>query len=243
MSGDKAVMAANRSILPMCIAVAGMLTGCGREGVSDAVDTRDPQIVAALADPLMTDPDLASQNRVGVALTGDGVPTALIPTEDVSDAARTAAMADATTLLGADPPKTPAASGSAGTKAGGTAQLSWLQTFGTQACAKETSWTFKWAAKMPAALPIYPRGHVQEALGSDAAGCAMRAVNFRTQVTPGDVLDFYHASARKAGLQAVHHADGDAHMLSGKLGAAGFAIYVRPGPEGMTEVDLVTRGL
>ncbi len=235
-------MAANRSILSVCIAVAGLLTGCGREGASDAVDARDPQIVAALADPLMTDPDLASQNRVGVALTGDGVPTALIPTEDLSAEARAAAKADAIALLGADPPAAPAASLGAGAKAGETVQLSWQQAFGAMPCAKTASWTFAWAAKMPAALPIYPRGHVQEALGSDAAGCAMRAVNFRTQVTAGDVLDFYSASARRTGLQAAHHADGDAHMLSGKLGSAGFAVYVRPGPEGMTEVDLVTRG-
>ena len=140
------------------------------------------------------------------------------------------------------PPAAPVASGSDGAQAGGTAQLSWLQAFGAKACANAASWTFSWAAKMPAALPIYPRGHVQEALGSDGAGCAMRAVNFRTQVTASDVLDFYAAAARKAGLQTVHRASGDAHVISGRQGAAGFAVYIRPGPEGMTDVDLVTNG-
>ncbi len=242
MLRHKAAMAAMRSILPMCLAAAGLLCGCAREAAPDAGDTRDPQVAAALADPLMTDPDLASQNRVGVALTGDGVPTALIPTEDISGDNRAAAKADAIALLGASPPAAPVASGSDGAQAGGTAQLSWLQAFGAKACANAASWTFSWAAKMPATLPIYPRGHVQEALGSDGAGCAMRAVNFRTQVTASDVLDFYAAAARKAGLQTVHRASGDAHMISGRQGAAGFAVYVRPGPEGMTDVDLVTNG-
>lgn len=236
-------MAANRWILPLYLAAAGLLSGCARGTAPDTGDARDPEIAAALADPLMTDPDLASQNRVGVALTGDGVPTALIPTEDVSNENRAAAKADAIALLGTSPPSAPAASGSDGAKAGATAQLSWQQTFGAGPCAKAASWTFGWAAKMPAALPIYPRGHVQEALGNDAAGCAMRAINFRTQVMPGDVLDFYHATARKAGFQTTHRSDGDADALTGKKGAAGFAVYARPGPEGMTEVDLVTRGL
>ncbi len=242
MFGDKHPMAANRLILPLCLAVSGLLLGCGRGPAPDAVDTRDPQVAAALADPLMTDPDLASQNRAGVALTGDGVPSALIPTEDLSAENRAAAKADAIALLGTNPPAAPTASGSAGAKAGETALLSWQQAFGVQACATTARWTFVWGAKMPAALPIYPRGHVQEAIGSDAAGCTLRAVNFRTQVSPGDVLDFYYASARKAGFKTSHRADGDAHALSGNQGGLGFAVYVRPGPEGMTDVDLVTRG-
>ncbi|MEO7246963.1 MAG: hypothetical protein ABIW31_00795 [Novosphingobium sp.] len=235
-------MPANRSILPVCLALAGLLSGCGREDVPDLADARDPEVAAALADPLMTDPDLASQNRIGVALTGDGVPTALIPTEDVSNEGRAAAKADVLALLGANPPASPAAAGSQGARAGATAQLSWQQAFGAQPCANAASWTFAWAAQMPAALPVYPRGHVQEALGSNAAGCAMRAVNFRTQVSSGDVLDFYYASARKAGFQSAHRAEGEAHVLSGKQGAAAYAVYARPGPDGMTEVDLVTRG-
>lgn len=235
-------MAAMRSILPMCLAAAGLLSGCAREAAPDAGDIRDPEVAAALADPLMTDPDLASQNRAGVALTGDGVPTALIPTEDISDENRAAAKADAIALLGASPPAAPVASGSDGAEAGGTAQLSWQRAFGAKACANAANWSFSWAARMPAALPIYPRGHVQEALGSDSAGCVLRAVNFRTQVTASDVLDFYAAGARKAGLQTIHRASGDAHVLRGKQGTAGFAVYVRPGPEGMTDVDLVTNG-
>lgn len=199
-------------------------------------------VAAALAAPLMTDPDLASQNRVGVALTGSAMPAAPIPTEDLTDEARAAALSDAAAQLGGAIGPAPAATGSQGAAAGETALLSWRQTFGPGPCADRAGWTFAWAARMPQAFPVFPRGHVQEAAGNDDGDCHLRALNFRTQAEVPDVLGFYHAVSRQAGYSVLHRADGEAHVLTGSRNGAGYAVYVRPGAEGMTEVDLVTSG-
>ncbi len=225
------------------LALAGVLSACARSAAPEADDVTDPVIADALSDPLMTDPDLATQNRVGALLTGGGVPMAQIPLELVSNESRAAAKADATSLLGGDPGVAPAATGADGAKAGETALLSWRQNFSGEACASRVGWTFGWASKMPAAMPVYPRGHVQEALGNSENGCTIRALNFRVAVSTEDVLAFYNAFARKAGFNPEHRADGDAHALIGKNGGSGFAVYVRPGPQGMSDVDLVTNGL
>jgi len=225
------------------LALAGALSGCARPAAPEADDMTDPVVADALSDPLMTDPDLATQNRVGALLTGGGVPSAQIPLEVVSDEVRAAAKADAVSLLGGDPGTAPAATGAGGAKAGDTALLTWRQNFKAEACASRVGWTFGWASKMPAAMPVYPRGHVQEALGNSENGCTIRALNFLVPVSAEDVLAFYNASARKAGFKPEHRADGDAHALIGKNGGAGFAVYVRPGPQGMSDVDLVTNGL
>ncbi len=55
-----------------------------------------------------------------------------------------------------------------------------------------------WANRLPAAFPVYPRGAVQEAAGTDDDACALRVVNFQTGVSLDDVIDFYFSSARKA---------------------------------------------
>ena len=228
--------------LSLCITLAALTSGCGQATVPDKGDRSDPMIAAALGDPLMSDPDLASQNRAGVALTGGGVPSALIPSEVSGDDARTAALADVSALLGSAPQPAPGPTGTDGAVAGETAMLSWRKAFGRSACAERVGWTASWAAQMPQALPVYPRGHVQEAAGNDQAGCAVRAINFHSAATAGDVIDFYHASARKAGFALTHRAAGDAHSLSGKRGSAGFTVFVRPGPDGTSAVDLVING-
>ena len=56
---------------------------------------------------------------------------------------------------------------------------------------------------MPDWLPVYPRGHVQEALGADTPGCHVRALSFRSAVAPQDVIDFYAAIAGKAGFDKL----------------------------------------
>ena len=228
--------------ITLCVSLAALTSACGQATAPDKGDSTDPMIAAALADPLMSDPDLASQNRAGVALTGGGVPSALIPSEVTGDDARNAALADVSNLLGRAPPPAPGATGTDGAFAGETAMLSWRKAFGRSACADRVGWTAGWAAQMPQALPVFPRGHVQEAAGNDQAGCAVRAINFHSAATPGDVIDFYHASARKAGFALTHRAAGDAHALSGKRGSAGFSVFVRPGPDGTSAVDLVTNG-
>lgn len=228
--------------LALAVLLAGALSACGGKQAEGNESALDPAIAAALAGPLMTDPDLVAQNSAGTALSGGGVPTALIPTDPVSAEAKAAAKAEAITLAGGKLASAPMASGRDNSLAGETVMLTYRRAFGDTNCATRASYTFSWAAKMPEPFTIYPRGHVQESAGLDAADCRLRAINFRTGVAAVDVLDFYATRARKAGFSAEHRATGDAHALSGKKGGAGFAVYVRAGSEGLAEVDLVTNG-
>ena len=42
-------------------------------------------------------------------------------------------------------------------------------------------------------------------------------------------------------MQSEHRAAEGAHLLKGGKGNLAFVVHVRPGPDGLTEVDLLTR--
>ena len=111
----------------------------------------------------------------------------------------------------------------------------------SRSCADKLGYTAAWAAKLPPALPVYPRGHVQEAAGSDAAGCRIRAVNFQTPVPGSEVLDFYATLAGKGGFALTAGRAGADLTLTGKAGGSVFALFVRE-RSGVTEVNLITSG-
>ena len=93
---------------------------------------------------------------------------------------------------------------------------------------------------MPDAFPVYPRGAVQEAAGTDAGGCALRVVNFQTPVPVSEVMDFYFTRAAAAGFSAQHVLQGGDNVLGGVGGRAAYTVYARKLPSGAAEVDLVT---
>ena len=99
-----------------------------------------------------------------------------------------------------------------------------------------------WAAKLPAALPVYPRGAVQEAAGVAGDDCAMTVVNYATPVEPEDVLVFYRGMAGKNGYSARYARDGEEHVLGGSKGKAAYVVYAHTLKNGITEVNLVTAG-
>jgi hypothetical protein len=107
-------------------------------------------------------------------------------------------------------------------------------------CVRQVQYTMIWAARMPIAFPVYPRGAVQEAAGTDAAGCSLRAINFVTAVPIGEVMDFYFTRARAAGYSAERVLQDGEDVLAGVKGAASYVVYARRLPSGNTEVDLVT---
>jgi hypothetical protein len=100
----------------------------------------------------------------------------------------------------------------------------------------------QWAARLPGAFPVYPRGAVQEAAGTDAAGCSLRVVNFVTPVPLGEVMDFYYSRARTAGFTTQRELQSGDDVLGGTKGSASYVVYARRLPSGHTEVDLVTSG-
>lgn len=221
------------------------LAACGRGAEqADPRADRDPAVSGALADPIMADPDLASQNQGGAALSGGGPASGEVPRlkqgADELAAAREAALA----LLDG---KIPAAPGAAATVPaskldGAVTPQAMAEASGLagKGCGERLAYSFAWAAKLPPLLAPYPRGHVRIAAGSDDPACKLRVVSYLTPVALSDVIDFHHARAAPLGVQ--HRREGGDEVLIGGKGAARFALYARRGLDGFTQVDLVTSG-
>ncbi len=225
------------------------LAGCNwfGGGGDEPVREADPATTEALGDQIMYDPDLASQNRADSAAfvpSGDGS----IPTVDNGPEAIAAARADALRWVGGPgklhkAPEPQQVAGALPDDAALTAAARAAAAPGGNGdCAKRVEYTMRWAARLPAPFPVYPRGAVQEAAGSDASGCSLRVVNFVTPVPLGEVMDFYYSRARAAGFSAERVLQDGDDVLAGVNGAASYVVYARRQPSGNTEVDLVTNG-
>ena len=236
-------------MLRACMPVLLIAVLCACSASDQAADRnaeRDPAAAAALNDPIMADPDLASQNRGNSALTGGGPANGDLPafkhSLEAADAARAAALA----VLGRQIAAAPAARATAKeSRLSGmlTAQaIAAAAKIAPPGCADKTEYAALWAAKLPAGLAIYPRGHTVMAGGSDAPGCKLRAVRFVTPVEVADVVNFYFASAGKAKLAAEHRREGGDEVVTGRRGSAAYAVFARQRADGLTEVDLITFG-
>ncbi len=223
------------------------LVACGQnQSAGPNAGDDDPALTGALADQIMIDPDLAGQNRGNAALSGGGPANGELPAPDRSPEAAAAALADAVKLAGgslqaAPAPGTGPATSPANDVVTAAAMAQILPGAGAN-CADKVNYTAAWAAKLPAALAIYPRGAVQEAAGTDQDGCQLRVVNFVTPVGVKDVIDYYYTRSRRAGYAVSYRMEGTDHVLGGSKQAAGFVIYVRKLADGQSEVDLAANG-
>lgn len=238
-------MRQHRSAAACLFALGLSLSGCGDEPPAPRPEEIDPAVLAALGDQILVDPDLARQNEGAAALTG-GIDHAL-PLPDRSVRAIDAARAEALTLVGGRDAlrALPAPSGKA--KAAPLAARLSIVSRARYAgapprCLEALVHDFAWAARMPAAFPIYPRGATQEAAGLDSRACTLRAVHFRTPVPVDEVLAFYHMRAREAGYSSTLTEAGVERVLRGAKGEAAFAVFARETAPGATAVDLVVRG-
>lgn len=231
-------------IAALCVLSLG---GCGEADKPAPLTERDSAVAGALGDPIMADPDLAGQSREDSALSGGGPAIAEIPPDKRSPEEAERARQEARELLGGlvapAPVPTVTAKESKLARAATLEAVAAALQLGPAACPTKVSYTFAWAARLPVAVPIYPRGHARVAAGTDATGCKLRAVRFVTPVPTGEVIDFYFAVAGKAGLSPERRREGGDEVVAGRNGAGAFAVYVRPGADGMSEVDLVTSGL
>ena len=236
-----------RSVLLLGCALLALAACKPADKVPDPNAERDPAAAAALNDPIMVDPDLASQNRGNSALSGGGPAQGDLPGFVSSPEAAATARAAAQALLGGRLSAAPApASNQPASRLAGALTMPALAAaagIASPGCADQLSFTMVWAARLPAGLPIYPRGHAIMAAGSDAAGCKVRAVRFVTPVAVSDAVDFYYASVRAAKLPAEHRREGSDEVVAGAQGGAAYAVYVRQRSDGLTEVDLFTAGL
>ena len=236
-----------RSVPILLSAVLALAACSSPDKAPDTTAERDPAAAAALNDPIMVDPDLASQNRGNSALSGGGPAQGDLPdfvrTPEEIDAAHAAVQG----LLGNAPAAAPApASTSAKSRLAGALTMPALAKasgIASPACADRLGFTLGWAARLPAALPVYPRGHAIVAAGSDDPVCKVRTVRFVTPVSVGDAVDFYYASAARGKLPVQRRKEGDDEVVAGTQGGSSYAAYVRQRGDGLTEVDLITAGM
>lgn len=226
-------------VLPLAL-----LAACSNDPEdADGEGAMDPASEQALNDDLMTDPDMAGSNQGDAALSGSG--DGSVPAINTSPEAIAAARSRAAELVGGTNALRPApAPRELGAQAAATpAMRNAAQAAvspGGGNCADRVEYSTAWAAQLPGAFPVYPRGNTQEAAGTDEGACALRVVTFRSPVPLDDVLAFYHTRALANGYSAEHvRAAGD-NILSGTKGDAAYVVYGRRLPSGVTEIDLVT---
>lgn len=234
-----------------CLALTAMLAGgCGSPEESYVAlpdNAGDPMLTAALDDPIMSDLDLAQQNQANSAITVAGVSGSLPPMAESPDhIAR--ARSDLERLMGApgrifDAPPPQTVTGVLGKAYSATAAMRVAGgTIGKPDCASQLEYSAIWAARMPPAFPIYPRAETQEAAGTDAGGCRVRAVTYRTPVPTGEIVDFHYTLGRRAGMEVALVEEGGQQRLSGNADGRAFEALIRPYGENGTEVELITSG-
>jgi hypothetical protein len=107
-------------------------------------------------------------------------------------------------------------------------------------CASSVQYSAAWAARLPAAFPVYPRGNTLEAAGTDQGECALRIVSFVTPVALNEVLAFYATRAQSNGFGVEHVTREGEAILSGTKGASAYVVYGRKMNDKVTAIDLVT---
>lgn len=230
------------TLIAFCAPIA-LLAACSDKADDAAPDEMDPASEQALNEDLMTDPDLAGSNEANAALSGSS--DGSLPTINRSPEAIASARSRAVQMVGgADalkPAPTPRAlSGTDSPTRAMTQAARAAVSPGGLNCAEQVQHTTSWAAKLPPAFPVYPRGSTIEAAGSDTGSCALRVVTFRTPVPLDDVLAFYNTRALGDGFGVEHVTMGGDNILSGTKGEAAYVVYGRRLPSGLTEIDLVT---
>jgi len=211
--------------------IALLLASCGAADPV-AVPDNDPALSSALAGPILVDPDLVSENRANSAValpSQDGS----LPSVDAGPEAIAAARDEALELVGGPGKMRQAPE----PRDGELPEIA--PDCANRAQAQQTA---QWAARMPAPFPVYPRGAVQDATGTDTRDCALRVVHFVTPVPLGEVIDFYFTRARSAGYSANHWVQAGNDVLTGKKGRASYVVSTRGLPSGNTEVELITNG-
>lgn len=226
---------------PLALIALMLLGACGGESrkVAERPDD-DPLLTSALADPIMVDRQLADQNLADVAVVPAGALAIEVPPELAGPDTAGAAKGDAAALTGGvqrAPAAEPALSADKALRdAMNAGQLAAAAGVARADCVAQITSGARYAAALPPSLPVYPRGAVQEAAGTDAGGCGLRAVTYVTSVSPGDVIDFYYTLARASKRAAQHRGNDDGQVLAG----SGWLIHVRSLPSGLSQVDLVS---
>jgi hypothetical protein len=239
-------MFSRQSLLtPIALTALG-LSGCGgSDKAGSGKPGEDPALTGALSGPVMTDPELFSQNNGTAAIAGGGPPVIELPPAEASPEAIAGAKADAEKAAGRriEPAPSPAGEGDEKLREAVTAaQLASAVKGPGSDCGAKAEYEFGWSTRLPAHMPIYPRGHLVESAGTDRDGCRLRVAGFLTPVEANDIADFYHTRAKAAGYTTERHQSGDVQLLSGGKAKSAFAVRIRRQDDGISRVDIVANG-
>jgi len=223
------------------------LAGCGSRKESDPGDgDEEAGLELAVAAPMMVDPDLTTRNLANAAIAGGGPPTIVLPPIARSPEDIAAAKAEADRLVGGSAgflPEAESAVDPALRDAVTALQRASAAGPAASACAMKADYALGWSLRLPESLPIYPRGNLTEAAGSDRDGCSLRVVRFLTPVDPESVMAFYNARAAKAGFAPRYRSDDTTYQLRGGKGTGAFAVQARKREDGLTEADIAVNGI
>jgi hypothetical protein len=223
------------------------LAGCGSREKSDPSDgDEEAGLELAIAAPMMVDPDLTTRNLANAAIAGGGPPTIVLPPISRRQEDIAAAKAEADRLVGGSVGHLPEAEGAVDPALrDAVTALQRATAVGPAAsnCAAKADYALGWSLRLPMSLPIYPRGNLTEAAGSDRDGCSLRAVRFLTPVDPESVMAFYNARAAKAGFAPSYRSDETTFQLRGGKGTGEFAVQARKREDGLTEADIAVNGI
>ncbi|QDH35397.1 hypothetical protein [Porphyrobacter sp. YT40] len=232
------------ALMLLCLALAACADEAAREEQTRAaLIAQDPVMARALADPLMSDPDLASRNEANAALgfpDSHALPVIAAGAPDAGaarDRMRLELLAD-----GPIPNLPRAVTQGAGVKPLGpmASPEALLAAVGAPAtCASGLREDFALAATLPPLAALPPQAMVVQAGGVERPGCALRIIRYRTAAGPEDVLQYHYAKARRAGLKAVRHAVPEDSLHAEAKAGERLTVHARPGAHGLTSVDLV----
>lgn len=194
-----------------------LLSGCsGSPSARSKGNAVDPAITSALADPLMTDPQLDSRSNRGVLRPADQPYQAMVPPGEPDplrgDAAPTV-LARARPLLGKN----------------------------FNACDFGIRYSYGWAARLSPDLTLPSEARVAEAAGSDATGCGLRLVAYSTPTGPEAAADVYRRVAKAGGYTLSERKLGPATVVSALRATDGAAFVASvTAPDGGSAVDLAS---
>lgn len=220
------------------------MAACG-EGPVDAAPDRmlmqDPQLSRALHDPLMVDPDLAWRNEANAVIAyRDGHPLPLFEArDDAAIRAREAARGEL--LRDGQIPSLPSIASGAGGVSLADKRLAgeMMEAVGApQDCIARLEGDLFWSTRMPETAPIMPHGMVQQAAGLSAAKCDVRVVRYLVPVRVEDVLEYHFTKVERARFDIALF-DAPETQLVAERRDRKLVMNARPGPRGMTAVDLV----
>lgn len=194
------------------------LAGCTRPDVTAAERAAvDPAITMALANPIMTDPELLGPAHGDATRPPDRPYQALLPPGSPDPLRGDLAPTIVARII-------PLLSGT-----------------GFATCDRALRYSYGCAAKLPTALELPADGRVAEAVGSEGADCRLRLIAYDVGAAPASVLETYRRQAASAGYRVVERMQGPATLLRAQgAGAAAFVVAVFPAKGGGSSVDFAT---